>query len=323
MKFDVVSIGSATKDIFLFTKDSNLKRGIDRHFLEVPLDQKIEIEKRLEFSGGSATNSAASFAKFGKNAAVIAKIGNDYNGGFILDDLSKRGISTEYVIRGSGETPFTNVLVSTNRHMIILTYRGMESSLKAEEIRLDFESKWLFVGPLPGNAYKILPVMIDYCKLNDIKIALNPGSTELGLKLKRMAKILKDVNVISMNDDEAGIFVGYGNDVKNLVKLAKTVKDTAIITKGDKGSLVADSGNIYRASAYPSKQINFIGAGDAYFAGFMNGLIDSKDIEESISLGSYNASSVTMHYGAKDGIVSGYPVQELKIRRQVYEKKRS
>ncbi len=319
--FDVVTLGSATKDIFLFTKDSSLKPGINKHFLEIPFDKKIEVEKVLEFSGGSATNAAATFARFGKKIAAIAKIGNDANGNFVINDMQKFGISSEYVVKGEGETPFSNVVVSENGHMVLFVYRGAEKTLKLDELKLDFKSKWLYVGPLGGESYKVLPDVIKYAKENGIHVALNPGSNELNLKLKKMEPVLKDVDVISMNDEEARRFVGYGNDIKNLIKLGKAVKSTAIITRGEKGSIVLNEKNIYRAEAFNVKQINFVGAGDAFLSGFVNALIDEKEISDAITLGSYNASSVVKHYGAKDGIVNEYPKQKLKIGRSEYEKK--
>lgn len=319
--FDVVTVGSATKDLFLFTKDSGLKPGINKHFLEIPSDKKIEINKKLAFSGGSATNAAATFAKFGKNVAAIAKISKDNNGEFILNDLKSRGISTEYIIEAGGETPFSDVLVSKDGHMILFVYRGIENTLKIEDIKLDFKSRWLYIGPLAGESYKILPDLIKYCKENDTKIALNPGAEELSLKLKKMGLILKDIDVISMNDEEARAFVGYGNDIKNLIKLGKSVKKIAIITRGERGSLIMSGQDIYDSNTFNVKQINTVGAGDAFFSGFINALIDEKDVFDAISLGSFNASNVVKHYGAKDGIVNEYPKQKLKIGRIKYEKK--
>ncbi len=305
--FDVMTIGSATKDVFLFLDNSILKPGVNRHFLEIPFDKKIDLKERRDFSGGSATNAAATFANFGKKTAVIAKIGSDEDGDFIIDDLKKRGISTDYVIRTDGKTPVSNILVAKNNDAVILVYRGLEAQLKIEEIKMDFSSKWLSFGPMPGGSYHILPKMLEYCNSESISTVMNPGSTELDLKIKRMTHIIKDIDIISMNDEEARRFVGYGNDIKNAIKLASIAKRMAIITKGDKGSIVADKENVYSASTFKAKQINFVGAGDAYLSGFVNAIIDKKDIEDAITLGSYNASSVVKQYGAKEGLVSSYP----------------
>jgi ribokinase len=313
--FDIVTLGSATKDIFSFVNRGNLKPGINKNFMEIPLDKKIEIDKVLEFTGGSATNVAATMAKCGKKVASIAKIGNDENSEFILKDLKSRGINTDYMVRTEGESSFSNVVVSKNGHMILLIYRGVENTIKLDDIKFDFKTRWLYIGPLGGDSYKILPEVVKTAKESGAKIAMNPGSTELSMKLRKMEPILADIDIINMNDEEAKRFIGYGNDLKNLARLRKAVKSAAIITRGDRGSLIAFGDDTYEAGAYSTKQINFVGAGDAFFSGFINSIMDKKDVNEAVSFGSYNASNVIKHYGAKEGITNEYPKQKLRIRR--------
>ncbi len=318
--YDVLTLGSATKDLFLFLDNSSLKPGMKRHFLDIPIDKKIDIKDKLEFTGGSATNASATFAKFGKKTAVIARVGNDSTGEFILNDLKDRGIDTNYVIKATGQTPFTNILVSSNGEMVILVYRGIEKVWDEKDLNLDFKSKWLYIGTLPGDGYKLLPKILDYCEENDIKTVMNPGSVELSLKIKKMEGILHRLNIISMNDDEARSFVGYGNDINNILKMVKEVKDMAIITKGSLGSIVATKEKIYTANTFKTKQINFVGAGDAFLSGFVNAIMDSRSIEDAINLGSYNASSVIKQYGAKNGIVDHYPKNSLSIKTTIIPK---
>ncbi len=312
--FDFVTFGSATKDIFLFLDKVNLKPGVNKHFLEIPTDKKIDVNKVLEFSGASATNAADTFSAFGKKAAVISKIGTDEYGQFVMDDLNKRKISTELIKISKGETPFSNIIVSSSGDMILLIHRGIESTLSLEDIRLDFKSKWLYVGPLPTKNTELLMEVLKFAKTNGMKTVLNPGSTELNLKLKKMIPVLKYVDIISMNDDEAKKFVGYSNDVNNISKLSEYVNDVAIITKGDKGSLVSSKNNLYIANTFKAKQINFIGAGDAFLSAFVNAIDDEKDIEQAIIAGSFNASNVIQKYGAKDGIAGYYPPDNSKLR---------
>jgi fructoselysine 6-kinase len=97
---------------------------------------------------------------------------------------------------------------------------------------------------------------------------------------------------------------------KLLGKLAKV----AIVTLGSKGSITVKGDKLYRAGVYPAKQINFVGAGDAFCAGFANAILDNKPIEIAISLGAHNAASVVSHYGAKEGIVNSYPKELLNIK---------
>lgn len=312
--FDFVTLGSATKDTFLFLDKVVLKPGVNKHFLEIPTDKKIDVNKVLEFSGGSATNAAATFSAFGKKCAVISKIGTDEYGQFVLDDLNKRKISTELIKISKGETPFSNIIVSSSGDMVLLIHRGIESTLSLEDIRFDFKSKWLYVGPMPSKKTELLIDVLKFAKENDMRTVLNPGSVELNLKLKKMIPVLKYVDIISMNDDEAKKFVGYSNDVNNISKLSEYVNDIAIITKGEKGSLVSSKNNLYIANTFKTKQINFIGAGDAFLSAFVNAVDDGKDIEQAITVGSFNASNVIQKYGAKEGIIGNYPSDVSKLR---------
>lgn len=312
--FDFVTLGSATKDTFLFLDKVVLKPGVNKHFLEIPTDKKIDVNKVLEFSGGSATNAAATFSAFGKKCAVISKIGTDEYGQFVLDDLNKRKISTELIKISKGETPFSNIIVSSSGDMVLLIHRGIESTLSLEDIRFDFKSKWLYVGPMPSKKTELLIDVLKFAKENDMRTVLNPGSVELNLKLKKMIPVLKYVDIISMNDDEAKKFVGYSNDVNNISKLSEYVNDIAIITKGEKGSLVSSKNNLYIANTFKTKQINFIGAGDAFLSAFVNAVDDGKDIEQAITAGSFNASNVIQKYGAKEGIIGNYPSDVSKLR---------
>ncbi len=312
--FDFVTLGSATKDTFLFLDKVVLKPGVNKHFLEIPTDKKIDVNKVLEFSGGSATNAAATFSAFGKKCAVVSKIGTDEYGQFVLDDLNKRKISTELIKISKGETPFSNIIVSSSGDMVLLIHRGIESTLSLEDIRFDFKSKWLYVGPMPSKKTELLIDVLKFAKENDMRTVLNPGSVELNLKLKKMIPVLKYVDIISMNDDEAKKFVGYSNDVNNISKLSEYVNDIAIITKGEKGSLVSSKNNLYIANTFKTKQINFIGAGDAFLSAFVNAVDDGKDIEQAITAGSFNASNVIQKYGAKEGIIGNYPSDVSKLR---------
>ncbi|MBT7867591.1 MAG: carbohydrate kinase family protein, partial [Opitutales bacterium] len=83
MKFDVITIGSAVKDVFVqsdkfYVEESDRFPGSeDACFV---LGGKIEIDEPIFGSGGGATNAAATFAKLGLKAATIAKVGSDDTG---------------------------------------------------------------------------------------------------------------------------------------------------------------------------------------------------------------------------------------------------
>src|SRR3989339_1496172 len=78
--YDVVTIGSATQDVFLVSdeielvKSKRFRTGVAEC---VSLGSKIEVDKLFISSGGGATNAAATFASLGFRTACLAKVGED------------------------------------------------------------------------------------------------------------------------------------------------------------------------------------------------------------------------------------------------------
>ena len=94
MKYDVITIGSATKDAFIETDDAAVvsvsRKDRKSEFMSYPYGSKIEINDFDVALGGGAVNTACNFANLGMKTATIIKIGNDSTGKDItkLSDIS-------------------------------------------------------------------------------------------------------------------------------------------------------------------------------------------------------------------------------------------
>ena len=81
--FDVITIGSATRDVFLASKGFKVKRdksSVTDVDLVLPLGSKIEVENIIFETGGGATNAAVTFTRQGLKTAAIARLGEDPGG---------------------------------------------------------------------------------------------------------------------------------------------------------------------------------------------------------------------------------------------------
>src|SRR3989338_9119257 len=80
--FDIITIGSATRDVFLKMAAKWLhKDGNSGEMAEsLPLGSKIEVEKIFLTTGGGGTNSAVTFARQGFQTACVGVVGDDLNG---------------------------------------------------------------------------------------------------------------------------------------------------------------------------------------------------------------------------------------------------
>src|SRR3989344_290685 len=104
--FDVVTIGSSTRDVFLKTFAFRVVESGEspNGRLEcVPLGAKLEADDIFFSTGGAASNAAMTFARQGFSVSTLSRIGNDTNGDEIRKILFREGIELSNRITDRGE----------------------------------------------------------------------------------------------------------------------------------------------------------------------------------------------------------------------------
>ena len=107
------------------------------------------------------------------------------------------------------------------------------------------------------------------------------------------------VDLLFSNEDEImSLFQQY--EVEDALRLARSICDLVIVTRGAKGTLIAAGEETFKIDAVPVKQvIDTTGAGDLYAAGFLFGFTHGSGIAESAKIGSTMAAEVISHMGAR------------------------
>lgn len=311
MSHDILTIGAATRDIFLV---SDKFRSIANKSFEgghaecVPLGSKIEIQTFVATTGGGATNAAATFRSLGFRTAITCRIGDDSIGRDLLEELKKTHIETKYLNRiKDGQTAYSTLLTMPEGERTVLVYRGVSSKFTDADIHWSAikKSKWVYLTSLGGNL-ELSKKIIDFAHKHRVKIAWNPGGGELKKGLKAFAKILPNVDVFIINKEEAELLTGESNR-KKLCTLLKHEGLIRLITDGSRGTTVLDGPAMYQCGTSGTKGISKTGAGDAFGSGFVAALIKFKDPVIAARIGTINAESVIQHLGAKKGILQEWP----------------
>lgn len=308
--YDIITFGSATRD--LFVKSKNFKTLKHKSFITgqglcFNLGSKIQVDDIFFATGGGGTNTAATFAKQGFKTAYVGKVGNDPGGRTIREELKELKVQDFISIDKKKKTPYS-IIFTQKAGRTILVYHGASHELDKEEIPLvKLRTKWFYIASLSGKSAKCFDLIIDFAKINKTKVALNPGRTQLKFPLKKVKKILSQVDILILNQEEAAILSHspYYKEENILKKLKEWTKGIVVITKGARGVLVFDGKNVFKAGIFKEKKyIDRTGAGDAFGSGFVAGFIKTGKIEEAIRLGSANGTSIVEHMGAKNGILS-------------------
>ena len=299
--FDVISIGSATIDIFVKSQDFIY----DKKLLSLKASSKNEIYQGLICSGGGATNSSAAFSRLGLKSACISLIGNSYLNNYIFDDLKKYKVYEKFVCTDKTNlTDFSIILVAPDGTRSILTHRG-KSSLEEKNFKWNQlkNSKWVYISSLEGNV-DLLEKIIGFAREFNIKIALNPGKREL-LKPKKLIPLVKMVDFLSLNLEETEMLFSVSHFDDSLFGRVHDLKIPFVtITNGRQGAHVLFDQKQFYSPAAQSKPLDETGAGDSFGAAFVAALIHQKPPQEALFWAITNSASVVSHLGSKPGLLN-------------------
>ncbi|MFH1850271.1 MAG: PfkB family carbohydrate kinase [archaeon] len=307
--YDVITVGSATVDMFAKTQFSELikiispKREID--LLAYPAGSKILIEELQYSVGGGGTNSAVALSRLGLKVAFLGKIGQGFHSELVLASLKKERVDTSLVCRDKSRTGYSIILDARGEDRTILAYKGSNNDLGYSEIRTSrLRTGWFYFSSMMGKSFRSMEKLAGFARKNGIKIAFNPSSYLAEMGADHLSHILKATEILILNDDEARLLVG-DCPVLGLPRMLSLIGPRiVVVTMGSKGSLAYSGGKLYRVKPRKIRVVETTGAGDAFASGFLAGIIRKHDITFALQLGALNAESVIQHHGAKNNLLS-------------------
>lgn len=320
--YDVITIGSGTRDVFLISdqfqmiRSSAFATGIGEC---VSLGSKIEVETVVHTTGGGATNAACTFARLGYNAAVVCRVGADSAGREVIIDLQREGIGTTLIRRVEhGDTGYSTLLTDAGTgERSILVYRGVSGTFTAKDIPWDeCAARAFYLSSLGGNL-ALSRRIVSHAAECQALIAWNPGSKELKKGLGSIQDFLPEVGVFMVNREEAMLLTGK-KEIRGMFERLVTADNVVIITDGEQGAYASRGGKAWYVPAAGSQAVSRTGAGDAFGSGFMAAYVQSRDVPAALALGTLNADSVIRQVGAKAGILKKWPtdaqIRKIKVK---------
>jgi len=312
--YDIITFGSATKDINLKSKAFKVlkdnKDFVTGEGLCLTLGSKIDIDEIRFTSGGGGTNTAVSFAKQGLKTAYCGMVGDDEVGREIIQELKSFKVDTGLVLKTKDKSTNTSVIISNSGEddRTILAYRGAAGLMDKNNIPWNkLKTKWIYLAPLSGKLCEAFEDIVNFAAENKIKIVVNPSSTQLSMPIEDLARILKKVDILILNQEEASYLtkISFHDELEIFKKIDEMCPGVAVMTKGGEGVIVSDGEYLYMAKPNPERKIvDTTGAGDSFSAGFLSDYIRYEgDIEKAIQFGLANSEANLLEIGAKTGIL--------------------
>lgn len=315
----ILSIGAVTQDVLVRGKALHAKRDVRTHnYVEqFPLGAKLELDGVFFDVGGGASNAAVTFARQGFRSGFAGKVGKDPAGAEVLRVLKREGIDTAHVrVDERWNTGYSMILMADNGERTVLVYRGASEHLKTDDFYTGkpLEADWFYITSLAGNM-ELLKRLLQHAHKHNIKVALCPGHGELE-HAKKLRQYLSAVTVLIANHEEMELLFGGENPTQTLLNGMHSCP-YVVLTDGPAGSYASDGQAIYFAGQYKRvKVVDRLGAGDAFSSGFVAAIARGWGIEEALTLGSANGTSVVAQVGAKTGILHRTRgVKKMKVKK--------
>jgi ribokinase len=284
-----------------------------------------------KFPGGSAANTIYGLAKLGVKAGFIGVIGDDDDGKALLNGFQEVGIDISKIkVKPKAKTGLAMCLSDKLNFRSIRVTPGANSLLTTDDVDLEYmnQSEILHISSFTDDAQlEILLGLVD--KLgSSVKISFSPGTLYTAKGTEALNSILARTYVLFLNEQEIKQLTGkdFSAGAEVCLKLGchivvvtlgqgasyKTVMATSYIRDGE-NEYIVERGNKNMVSA-----LDTTGAGDAFAAGFLYGLLNGKGLEECGRLGDVVARFSISKVGARQGLPT---LDELSQRsRELYDK---
>ena len=254
--------------------------------------------------GGAATFIGLSASNFDVDSAAVSVVGGDFPQEY-LDLLSDRNVNTDGIeIVKDGKTFFW----SGKYHNDMNSRDTLVTELNVLE----------HFNPVVPEAYKDAEVvmlgnlhpMVQQGVLNQMtkkpKLAiLDTMNFWMDIALDDLHAVIKNVDVITINDEEARQLTGEYSLVVAARKIHEMGPKYVVIKKGEHGALLFHDDNMFYAPALPLEEVfDPTGAGDTFAGGFAGYLAKTEDysfenMKNAVIYGSTLASFCVEKFGTE------------------------
>ncbi len=296
---DVVCVGILVADIIASPVDA------------IPAAGQVKLTDRFLLNvGGCAANTAVDLSRLGKKVKVLGKVGDDLFGDFIARDLQRFGVDSSGLSRSAHHpTSGTFILNVKGQDRRYIHYFGANADFSFADIdcaALD-GGRIVYLGGyllMPQFGIEDLLKLFQEAKKRSMLTVLDVVvPSGVAVSQDDVKKMLRYTDLFLPNDDEAFALTGQKDAFEQAARLSSMNPDcTIVITQGSRGALVRHKDEVIQSGIYLMNSVDGSGAGDAFDAGFITGLLEGWPVEKTLQFASAVGASCTRSLGCTAGV---------------------
>lgn len=275
----------------------------------IPERGKLVLVDTMELhTGGCASNTGTALAKIGIDTVIMGKVGSDGFGDFMVGELSKHGADCSGIVRDpKTHTSATMVMVHGDGERSFIHYIGANAQLREEDVSFDVVRK---SGILHVAGTFLMPAFDGQPTANVLKKAKDLGITtsldtcwdSRGNWMKLLAPCLPYIDYFVPSIEEARMITGRHEPADIAGLLLDRGVGTVALKMGDQGCYIRSKDIELSIPIYQVEAVDACGAGDAFAAGWLAGVVNGWDLERTGKFANAVGAFCVTALGATTGI---------------------
>ena len=271
-------------------------------------DEEGFISSTENHPGGSAANTIVGLSGLGTATGYIGKVAGDESGRILLDDLSSEGVDTTSVSITNNQNDRSGeclIMVDGRGDRGILVDPGVNDTISTADVDMN-----------QINSAALIHMTSFVCRNSDTSfqtqkhvaarttadISLDPGTLYAELGMEALMEFISRARVVLPSDHELQLMTGCEDVHEGASMLIDAGAQWVAVTMGADGCYVTNGSIQKQIPAQKVVVVDTTGAGDAFNAGFIYGMLQGKTIVTCALMGNITASIKITKRGARSGL---------------------
>jgi 2-dehydro-3-deoxygluconokinase len=274
--------------------------------LDGPLDEATSFHATY---GGAESNTCVALTRQGTSAAWVSRVGTDPPGDRILAALGREGVQLSWVKRDPGRPTglMLRDTVGTVRYYRTGSAASALSPNDLEEVPVE-DARAVFgtgITPLlgrdPGRAVRALFRRARGMRVLDLNLRKGLWGSDRTVAL--IEPLFRSCDLVLGGVDEVGAF----DDAQTAEGLARAIARRGpreVVVKGGRSGAGAldPEGRWHEVAPAPVEDVDPVGAGDAFDAGYLHARLNGAGVPEALLEGARCGAAVAATIGDADGV---------------------
>ena len=286
---DVVGLGIPVMDLVINV--SQIPRG----------NSFVTANEIFHQGGGNCASAIVASARLGTKAGMLAKVGGDSTGDFVIKDLQYNGVDTSHILRGppGSSGPYCLSVSEVDLGTRFFVHRTPSVGLlQPDEVDYDY-----IAGAKVLHFDRGWPAQIaaaKFAKEKGIKTSIDAGAYT-----EDRVEIIPYIDIFVASEMfHDGMFKGNEKDLEgNCRKLHEMGPEVVWITRGPLGCCGLIDGKFYDVPTFPETPVvDTTGAGDVFHGAYIAAMLEGLSHPECARYANAVSSIKCMYVGGRTGI---------------------